>query len=48
MGSNPTLSANLRKILDKKSIDEITRFVKEAFELKDKKKKLIIFLESRI
>ncbi len=28
-------------ILDKKSIDEITRLVKEAFELKDEKKKLI-------
>lgn len=28
-------------ILDKKSIDEITKFVKEALELKDEKKKLI-------
>lgn len=28
-------------ILDKNSIDEITKLVKEAFELKDKKKKLI-------
>jgi len=28
-------------ILDKKSIDEITKLVKDAFELKDKKKKLI-------
>jgi type I restriction enzyme S subunit len=28
-------------ILDKKSIDEITKLVKEAFELKDEKKKLI-------
>jgi type I restriction enzyme S subunit len=28
-------------ILDKNSIDEITKLVKEAFELKDEKKKLI-------
>jgi len=28
-------------VLDKKSIDEITKLVKEAFELKDEKKKLI-------
>ena len=28
-------------ILDKISIDEITKLVKEAFELKDEKKKLI-------
>jgi type I restriction enzyme S subunit len=41
----PTISNHLLDfeipILDKKSIDEITKLVKEAFELKDKKKKLI-------
>lgn len=41
----PTISNHILDIqipiLDKKSIDEITRLVKEAFELKDEKKKLI-------
>lgn len=41
----PTISNRLLDfeipILDKKSIDEITKLVKEAFELKDEKKKLI-------
>lgn len=41
----PTISNHILDfeipILDKKSIDEITKLVKEAFELKDEKKKLI-------
>jgi type I restriction enzyme, S subunit len=41
----PTISSHLLDfeipVLDKKSIDEITKLVKEAFELKDEKKKLI-------
>ena len=35
-------------ILDKKSIDEITKLVKEAFELKDEKKKLIKEVRDKI
>lgn len=41
----PTISNHILDfeipILDKNSIDEITKLIKEAFELKDKKKKLI-------
>ena len=41
----PTISNHLLDfeipILDKNSINEITKLVKEAFELKDEKKKLI-------